>query len=115
MIYIASPYSSPIPALVEGRVYLVTKFVDKLIAEGLVVFSPIVYLHPIALRLAKDTTASQWMVFNMTMLRRADEAYFLRLPGWENSHGMTIERNVCRMLSIPTTNFDEDFLSFAER
>lgn len=109
MIYIASPYSSPIPELVTQRVAQVTAFVDQMIAQGFVAFSPIMYCHPIAKRLAVGTSAGDWMAFNMDMLRRAEATYFLRLPGWENSRGMSIERNVCKMLNMATADYDADF------
>jgi hypothetical protein len=114
MIYVASPYSSPIPELVEQRVSAVTQFVDELIIEGFIAFSPIVYCHPIARRLNKGTAASDWMAFNMGMLRISEAAYFLRLPGWERSEGMKIERNVCRLLNIPTQDFGSDFEPITE-
>lgn len=114
MIYIASPYSSPIPQLVKIRVEAVTQFTDQLIREGHVAFSPIVYCHPIAQRIGKGTTARDWMVFNMGMLRLCETAYFLRLPGWELSTGMGIERKMCRLLSIPTLDFDDDFVPITE-
>lgn len=114
MIYIASPYSSPIPELIEERVRLVTQFVDELIIEGHVAFSPIMYCHPIAKRLGKGTTAADWLAFNMSVLRRCECAWFLRLPGWELSKGMGIERNVCQMLSIPTLDFSADFEPITE-
>lgn len=114
MIYVASPYSSPFPELVEIRVKEVTRFVDWLVRDGHVAFSPIVYCHPIAKRLNHGTTAKDWMKFNMNMLRFCETAFFLRLPGWENSKGMKIERNVCKMLSIPTLDFGPDFEPITE-
>lgn len=109
MIYVASPYSSSLPELVEQRVRQVTTFVEEMIAQGFVAFSPIMYCHPIAKRLAFGTSAGDWMFFNMDMLRRAEAVYFLRLPGWEQSCGMAIERNVCKMLNMATADYDADF------
>lgn len=109
MIYVASPYSSPFPELVEIRVREVTNFVDMLIKDGHVAFSPIVYFHPIAKRHRLATTAEAWMKFNMNMLRICETAFFLRLSGWENSKGMALERNVCKMLAIETMDFGPDF------
>lgn len=85
MIYVASPYSSPIPELVESRYSQVCEFVDKLILDGHIVFSPIVYCHPIAKRTGGGTDALTWMRFNMSILRRADALFLLQLPGWEKS------------------------------
>lgn len=109
MIYVASPYSSPIPELVTNRVQKTTAFVDYLISRGEVAFSPVVYLHPIATRLDSYTAADDWLHFNMDILRRSDMAFFLRLPGWENSKGMKIERNTCKLLRIYTEDYDVAF------
>lgn len=109
MIYIASPYSSPIPEITLTRVQRVTQFVDLLISQGEIAFSPIVYCHPISQRVNVGTTATDWHAFNMSILRRCDAAYFLRLPGWEKSQGMETERKVCRVLHIYTEDYDADF------
>ncbi len=109
MIYVASPYSSPIPELVDYRYNAVCDFVDKLLAQDFVAFSPIVYCHPIAARIGKATDAMTWHNFNMNMLRRAEACFLLCLPGWEASKGVLHERKVCQVLDIPIIHYGADF------
>lgn len=109
MIYVASPYSSPILGVAESRYRKVRDFVDLMLASGFVAFSPIVYCHPVSMRTGHQTDAQTWMHFNMDMLRRAEAMYVLDLPGWKESKGLKIELNVCKMLSIPVVHYNEKF------
>lgn len=109
MIYVASPYSSQIRGVQESRYHHVRRFTDKMIQQGFVAFSPIVYCHPIAQRIGHGTDAQTWMRFNMSILRRAEAMYVLQLIGWEQSEGLKIELNVCKMLDIPVAHYDTDF------
>ena len=75
MIYVASPYSTPIRTVLEERVRRVTAFTAKLIAEGAPAFSPIVYFHPMAQVLALPTDAQYWHYINMAFMRKADAVF----------------------------------------
>lgn len=109
MIYVASPYSSPILGLAETRYKQTCLFVDRMITLGFVAFSPIVYCHPIALRTKRATDAKTWHDFNMQMLRRTEAMYVLRLVGWEESKGLNMELKVCNILAIPVVHYSADF------
>jgi hypothetical protein len=109
MIYVASPYSSPLPEIVRYRYEKACLFTDRLIAKGEPAFSPIAYCHPIAMRTRMTTDASTWMAFNMSFLRKADALYLLRLSGWDKSKGVEVEMNVAKMLGIPIVEWNENF------
>lgn len=110
MIYVASPYSSPILQVPEQRFRATAQFVLHLLQEGAgPVFSPIVYFHPLATQAALPTDAGYWHNTNMQFLRRAEVVFLLRLTGWEQSKGVAIELNVAKMLGIPVRHFSPDF------
>lgn len=109
MIYIASCYSSPVPELVQSRYEQTLTFTERLLLQGFIAFSPIVYLHNIARRLGLPADHGTWMKFNMDILRKAEAAYVLCLPGWEKSKGLEVELKVCKMLDIPAVKYDATF------
>ena len=93
LVYLASPYSDPDPAVREWRYQQAVRATAYLIRRGLVPFSPIVHSHPIAC-LGGDL-AGDW-----TFWRRQDELFMdacggglivLKLPGWEKSMGLQNE------------------------
>lgn len=108
MIYIASPYSSSDLTLVEQRYRRVCFFVEHLIDRNYVAFSPIVYCHPFAMRLNLSADALTWAAFNVSMLRRADAMFVLKLPGWAESRGVKSEITLCKLINIPITFFEPE-------
>lgn len=116
MIYIASPYTSPLAGdlaiMAQKNRYL--KAVEfqtfLMLTNGPPAFSPIVYCHPIALaNPGMGTDAAYWQRFNMAFIRKAEAIFALCLPGWEQSKGMKVELQVAKMLDIPVVYYDEDF------
>lgn len=104
-----SPYSSPIPELETQRYELVLQFTTNLLISGFHAFSPIVYCHNLAIQNNLGRDAKTWMKFNMEMLRHAEVAYLLQLPGWEKSQGIKVEMGVCKMFDIPVIRYASDF------
>lgn len=109
MIYIASPYSSPIPEAHRLRFEKVRAFTVHCLREGLTAFSPIVYAHEIALGSSLPTTAAYWMRFNNDILRHAEGMFVYMIHGWAESKGVTMERNLAKALGIPIAYYNEDF------
>lgn len=109
MIYLASPYSTPIKTVMEDRVQKAQQFTMACIQQGLPVFSPIVYFHPIAMALQLPTDAGFWHNMNMSFLRRCDVIFVLRLTGWEQSKGMKVELNAAKILGIQQVHYGPDF------
>lgn len=91
MIYIASPYSHPDPAVRDARHLAVMSFTAKIMRQGQVPFSPIVHCHDIAIRFGLPGDFSFWQRYNFEMLRLATTLYILCLPGWEESIGVRAE------------------------
>lgn len=101
MIYLASPYSHISPAVVDERVHQTFCATAFLIGRGLVIFSPIVYAHEMALRFHMPTDAAFWERFNREMQQRCDEFYILCLEGWINSVGLSREQCLAEDLNQP--------------
>lgn len=116
MIYLASPYSHPDPLIQRTRFLIAEQFVaHTLKKENLLIFSPIVYCHKLAVDNGLPTDANFYLHFNMNVLRRSEAMYLLKLKGWEESKGVTLEINLAKMLLIPVVEFDHDFNNLTEQ
>lgn len=92
IIYLASPYSHPDPAVREARYVAVTKQMARMVAQGLIVFGPITMSHPVEVigRMPPAPTA-WWLDFDKAFMDACAECQVLKLPGWENSTGVQFE------------------------
>lgn len=109
IIYVASPYSSPIISAQEHRFLKVRRFTIHLLNNGLVPFSPIVYAHEMATAGGMKTDAATWLHFNSDMLRHSEACFVYCLPGWKESKGVIHEIKQCKAMLIPLQFFDEDY------
>lgn len=91
MIYLASPYSHPDPAVRQERYEQAMAAQAYLLRQGQHVYSPIVACHPMALAHALPTDDEWWSEYDRDMLTRCVELYVLCLPGWEESKGVAQE------------------------
>lgn len=105
MIYVASPYSSPIREALQQRFEAVREFTRRMIGQGFVAFSPIVYAHEMAKGGALPTDANFWLQFNSDMLRRAEAMYVLDLIGWDKSKGVAVELKQAAAMFIPVAHY----------
>jgi len=97
VIYLASPYSHPDPAIREERFQAACRATFTLLRAGAAVFSPIVHGHPlVGLGLATDWES--WQRVDRAMLERCDEVMVLMLAGWESSSGVREEIRMAREL-----------------
>lgn len=90
MIYLASPYSSPDPAVREQRFRAACQATVALVRAGAVVFSPVVHGHPLAEH-GLPTGPAFWLRIDGEFLERCDEVVVLKLDGWEESVGVQAE------------------------
>jgi hypothetical protein len=109
VIYVASPYSSPIVGAPLLRFQKVRRFTIHLINQGQVPFSPIVYCHEMCAAGGIRTDAGTWFEFNSNMLRIAEAMFVYCLPGWQDSKGVRIELQQPKAVRIPVAYFDEEF------
>ncbi len=109
MIYIASPYSSPILEAQAHRFEAVRRFTAHCLAQGIMAFSPIVYAHEMAGQFNFKTDAQSWVRFNSDMLRRCEAVFVYCLPGWDTSKGVKVELGQAKALLMEVAYFNEDF------
>lgn len=109
MIYIASPYSSPILEAQTIRFQKVRRFTIHLFNQGLIPFSPIVYAHEMAQAGGLRTDAKSWLKFNSSILRRSEAMFVYCLPGWRESKGVNMEIKQATALCMDIEFFDEEF------
>ena len=100
MIYLASPYSHPNKHIELQRFKRAEAFVADAIRQHLIIYSPIVYCHQMALAYDLPGDAAFWDGFNMNMLRRSDAMWVLQLEGWAESKGVRRELSVAQTLHM---------------
>lgn len=99
LIYLASPYSSPSPAVQEKRFQHACDAAAHFIREGRFVFSPIAHTHPIS-SWGLPGDWKFWSEFDRMMIERCDELWVLRLPGWGRSVGVAAEVKTASELAM---------------
>ncbi|HUT88951.1 MAG TPA: DUF1937 family protein [Thermoguttaceae bacterium] len=102
MIYLASPYSHPDPAIQDQRFQTVCQVAAGMLRAGKLVFSPIAHSIPIAEHGVPNTWAFWWGV-DLEILARCDEVVVLKLPGWDRSQGVQAEVARARALGKPVS------------
>ena len=100
LIYLASPYSNPNPAVSERRFIAVCHYAADLMRAGYMVFSPIAHTHPIAkYGLPKDWAF--WSRCDRVLLERCDELWVVQMDGWDTSIGVQAEIAIAKELGKP--------------
>lgn len=105
LIYLASPYSHPSPAVREARFLAARAMTIFALRQGHAVFSPIVYGKDMETQLGTDHLS--WKPLNDAMLEASARMWVLRLYGWEKSKGVTYEIALAEKLGKRVTYIDE--------
>jgi hypothetical protein len=100
MIYLAAPYNSNDPEVVEARMKRVLKHLATLNSQGNEAFSPLL-MHFCLTEGDLPTDYSFWRGFCRFFLRVSDELQVLTLPGWEDSPGVCDEIQYAGELGVP--------------
>lgn len=101
MIYLASPYSHPDWVIRVRRFLAARDFTYAQIAEGNIIFSPIVYCHQFAQDLSAPFDAKAWQSFNLSIFKHCTELWLLHVEGWKESAGVMMERTWAETKGIP--------------
>jgi hypothetical protein len=100
IIYFASPYSDKDQSVVDNRVELTTKAVAKLVSEGHVVISPIVYGHTLLQHQDMPSDWEFWKNFCQSFLYKCEELIVFKIDGWDRSTGVLAEIELAKQLGI---------------
>jgi len=100
VIYLASPYSHPDPAIREARFDAACRATAEHLRAGRVVFSPIAYGHPLTAHGLRGDW-SFWERFDRNVISRCDSVLVLMLDGWQESVGVRAEIDIAIDLGKP--------------
>jgi hypothetical protein len=106
LVYLASPYSNPDPAVRIQRFEEACKAAGYLMKQGLAVFSPIAHSHSIEMFFDKIEPGPFWMKQDIPVLRHCSRMYILALDGWTSSKGIAEEIEVAEMCKIPISTIN---------
>ena len=105
MIYMASPYSHPDPAVRQWRFDAACRAAARMVRAGMFIFAPIVHSHPLTLYgLPGDWEF--WQRYDRAHLERCDQFMVLALEGWRESRGVQAEMAIARELGMPVRMID---------
>jgi hypothetical protein len=105
MIYLASPYSHPDPAVREHRFQHACRAAAALLRAGIPTFAPIAHSVPIAEH-GLPTSWEFWRAVDLEHLRLCEAIVVLRLAGWERSVGVRAEVTLARQWGMPVIELD---------
>lgn len=92
LAYIAAPYSSPSPELMQARANQAMAFMAWLWREGICYpVSPVAMWHEPAKMCQLPTDAASWTACNRAYFTACDVMYLLKLDGWDVSVGVEME------------------------
>ena len=100
MLYLATPYSHPDPAVREQRFRAACAAAADLIRAGHIVFCPIAHSHPLV-EYGLPTDWAYWERSARAFLERCDEMVVLMLDGWEESVGVRAEIRIAERTECP--------------
>jgi len=103
LIYLAAPYTDPIPGIRIARTAAATHVAAQIIEKyGYSVFSPITHGHELAQYLPPDIHSHEfWMGQCLPVLRKCNELWVLQLEGWGRSSGVAEEIAMATEWRIP--------------
>jgi hypothetical protein len=96
VIYLASPYSHPDPAVRQWRFEAACQATAAMLKAGLIVLSPVVHSHPLAGHGLDAMDHAFWMHVDRPMLDACTSVAVLTLSGWESSKGIAAEIRIAR-------------------
>jgi hypothetical protein len=108
LIYLASPYSHPDDEVREDNYIVVSNIAAEMVSNGDVVFSPISYGHNLLEFKDMPSNWGFWFNFCVTFLLKCDKLVVCKMPGWENSMGVTEEIEIARNCGIEVEYIETD-------
>lgn len=120
MWFLSAPYTHENPAIMHARYRVMAEATAYLFREGFNVQSPIVHWHHVSREWDLPTDAESWKKHNLDTLSRCDGMIVLTLPGWEESVGVTMEREWAErkpkfMVNLMSPNMLETYINYKDR
>lgn len=106
LVYLASPYSDTDWQVRLNRFECACKAAAKLMSDGVFIYSPIAHTHPIALAGSLPPDFDFWAAYDRAILQCCKRMIVLRLPGWEQSKGVSAELVIAEELGITVEYMD---------
>jgi len=100
LIYLASPYTDPDPAVMQHRYEAVCKVAAELTRAGFNVLSPIAHSHGLAQH-GLPKNFDFWQQVDTVMISRCDLFVILALPGCASSRGVRAETEIAIARGMP--------------
>lgn len=113
LLYLASPYSHPEASMREWRFKEACKAAVWLMAQGFMVFSPIIHSHQIALEGRLPTGFDTYAEFDKRLIRASDVLAVYELAGWKESVGVQAELAYAASLGMRIWYFEKTGDGFA--
>jgi len=101
MIYLASPFSHPDPAVRRRRFKAAARATARLLLAGVDAFSPVVHSAPVAACGLDDMDHTFWMRVDRPYLEWCHMVMVLTLDGWRESRGVHVEIAQARGMNKP--------------
>lgn len=91
LCYLASPYTHELKSVMHERFLAAAKATADLIAQGHLVFSPILHGVPLVEYADLGHLWADWENINREWITRCDGVWVLKITGWDNSVGVRAE------------------------
>lgn len=101
LIYLASPYSHPDPAVQVARFVAVSREAARMMADGMFIYSPIAHTHSVATHGDLPPGFDFWEKYDRFLLGLCSEMHVLMLDGWKESKGVQAEIQIAKELKLP--------------
>jgi len=101
LIYLATPYSEKRSGIREQRFRYVNRAAAWMMAQGMLIFSPISHTHPIALAGRLPTGFDYWEKYDRAILSVCNGMVVFMQDGWRESKGVTAEINIAGEYDLP--------------
>ncbi len=94
MIYLATPYGHPDPAVRDARTEQAKVLTAYYVDRGFQIFCPIAYGSSFKPWLPNEISHKGWMTFDLAFLAHCEALWVAEMLGWDVSPGVTEERAV---------------------
>ena len=101
LLYLASPFSSPLQSVKMDRFIAVCRATLELTRRGMFVFSPMVNSFPLEMFANGGTSWQEWAEIDRAWIEKSDEVWVLCIDGWRESVGVTAELKIAEQLGKP--------------